>query len=213
MLDAVTSPALDASATARQRYAGRGKAGRGTDQLGHDHPQCHCNSPRSGWIVVCTHPQAERWADANLRRSGFRTYLPLYAAKRRDPVLHTLTRVVQRPLFSGYVFCWHDSRDSWRPVYETPGVRGVIKNGNQIQWVRAGAVEAVRAAEAARRCPTAETAEWAPGVPCSLALGPLAGTSAVVVSVGADMALVAMMMFGELREVAVQLDCLRPRDE
>jgi transcription antitermination factor NusG len=128
-------------------------------------------------------------------------------------VLHTLTRVVQRPLFSGYVFCWHDSRDSWRPVYETPGVRGVIKNGNQIQWVRAGAVEAVRAAEASRRCPTPDISQWAPGVPCSLAVGPLAGTSAIITQVGHEMATIALMMFGELREVAVQLDCLRAREE
>jgi hypothetical protein len=34
-----------------------------------------------------------------------------------------------------------------------------------------------------------------------------------VLSVGSDMALVSLLMFGALREVAVSLDCLRARDE
>jgi hypothetical protein len=50
-------------------------------------------------------------------------------------------------------------------------------------------------------------------MPCSLATGPFSGHQGVVMSVGHDMALVALMMFGQLREVAVQLDCLRARDE
>jgi hypothetical protein len=35
---------------------------------------------------------------------------------------------------------------------------------------------------------------------------------AVILSVGQDMALVSIMFLGELREVALDLDCIEPRD-
>jgi transcription antitermination factor NusG len=179
----------------------------------HDHLGCYGNSPRSGWIVACTHPQAERWADANLRRNGYRTYLPLVTVRRRDPVLHTLTRIIQRPLFAGYIFVHYDSRDPRRPIRETPGVRDLIRCGNQIKWASDASVEAVRSAEAVAAVQLPLTVQWAPGTPVAVANGMFNNVPAVVLSVGRDMALVALMMFGHLREVAVQLDCLRPRDE
>jgi transcription antitermination factor NusG len=50
-------------------------------------------------------------------------------------------------------------------------------------------------------------------MPCSLAAGPLAGTPAIVTQVGKEMATVALVLFGHLREVAVQLDALQPRTD
>jgi transcription antitermination factor NusG len=172
-----------------------------------------CYGYRSGWIVACTHPQAERWADTNLRRNGYRTYLPLYATKRRDRVVPSLFRIVQRPLFAGYIFVRYDSRDPRRPIRETPGVRDLIRCGSEIQWASDAVVEAVRSAVDAAEAFTAPSTRWKPGMPCSLAVGPLAGTPAIVTQVGTDMATVALVLFGHLREVAVQLDCLRPRDD
>lgn len=179
----------------------------------HDHLGCYGNSPRSGWIVACTHPQAETWANLNLQRRGYRTYLPLYAAKRRDPVTHTLTRIVQRPLFAGYLFCWYDSRDPRRPIRETPGVRDVIRCGSEIQWVRPGVLEAVQASQAERAVYRQPSAILAPGTPVAVSKGALAGWPAVVTQVGHDMATVAVMMLGHLREVAVQLNAIQPRTE
>jgi transcription antitermination factor NusG len=177
-----------------------------------NHHQCRCNSARSGWIVATTHSQAEFWAETNLQRRGYRVYLPRYSAKRRDPVLRTITRIVRLPLFPGYLFVHHDSRDSWRPIYETPGVRSVLKNGNQIQWARAGAVEAVEASEDLRRYAASPEPLYRPGAACGVDYGAFQNVPAVVLSVGREMALVSLMMFGCLREVAVSLDCLRPRD-
>ena len=172
-----------------------------------------CYGYRAGWIVACTHPQAETWASVNLQRRGYRTYLPLYAAKRRDPVLRTVTRIVQRPLFAGYLFVHYDSRDPRRPIRETPGVRDVIRCGSEIQWVRPGAVEAVQAALAVAAGKLPLSLKWAPGMACSPAVGALAGWPAVVTQVGHDMATIAVMMLGHLREVAVQLDALVPRSD
>jgi transcription antitermination factor NusG len=212
MLDVAPHTRLDASATARHGYARRGKAGRGTALEIDEIPQCYCNSePR--WTVVHTHPQAERWADANLRRRGYPTYLPLYSARVQDRVLRTLTRTVERPLWPGYVFVQHEPETSWRPIYETPGVAAMLRNGSQLQYVPHGALEAVQSAQATAAIRLPLAVQWAPGMPCSLATGPFADHQAVVLSIGHDMATVAILMLGHLREVALQLDCLRPRDE
>ena len=177
-----------------------------------DHRGCHCN-PRSGWIVAVTHPQAETWANSNLQRRGYRTYLPRYAARRRDPVLRTLTRIVLAPLWPGYLFVHHDSRDSWRPIYETPGVRTVIKNRDQIQWAKAGAVEAVEALEDTRRCLTPQNAQWRPGSVVRVANGIMAGHGGVITELGTDTALVSLMFLGHLREISLPLDCLETRGD
>ena len=174
--------------------------------------RCDCNSPRSGWIVAVTHPQAETWADSNLQRRGYRVFLPRYATKRRDPVLRTLTRVVIAPLWPGYLFVHHDSRDSWRPIYETPGVRSVLKTRDQIQWANAGDVEAVRASEELRRTLTPPGSLWRPGDACQPCDGPFQGLPAVVLEVERQIARVAIMMFGELRTVSVDVRCLVARD-
>ena len=175
--------------------------------------RCCCNSPRSGWIVAVTHPQAEAWADTNLTRRGYRCFLPRYATKRRDPVLRTLTRVVLAPLWPGYLFVHHDSRDSWRPIYETPGVRSVLKTRDQIQWANAGAVEAIRASEALRRTLTPPGSLWRPGAPCQPSDGPFQGLPAVVIEIlPGNRAMIAIMMFGQLRQVSVDVNSLVARE-
>jgi transcription antitermination factor NusG len=179
----------------------------------HPDPRCYCNSPRSGWIVAVTHAQAEAWADCNLQRRGYHCFLPRYAAKRRDPVLHTLTRVVIAPLWPGYLFVHHDSRNSWRPIYETPGVRSVLKTRDQIQWANAGDVEALRATEDARRSITPPGALWAPGMPCSPVAGtPFAGHPAVIIEIHGSRAMIALMLFGQLTRVSIDVACLREQE-
>jgi transcription antitermination factor NusG len=177
-----------------------------------EHRQCGCYP--DAWAVIQTHPQAEFWATANLKRQGYTTYLPLYATKRLDRALRTLSRVVMVPLFQSYVFVKISPDDPWYPIRRTAGVRQLLLSAfGKPYLLRPGSLEAVRATEAQRTAPTSPSAIWAQGMPCSLAAGPFADHQGVVMSVGRDMALVALMMFGHLREVAVQLDCLRARDE
>ena len=175
--------------------------------------RCCCNSPRSGWIVAVTHPQAEIWADSNLQRRGYRVFLPRYAAKRRDPVLRTLTRIVIAPLWPGYLFVHHDSRDSWRPIYETPGVRSVLKTRDRIQWANAGAVEALEASEASRREIYRPDAPWRAGAVVAPASGPFAQHQGVVLEIRGNRAVLAMLLFGELRTVSIDVSSLVARDE
>lgn len=177
------------------------------------HLGCYCNSPRTGWIVATTHPQAEPWAETNLQHRGYRTYLPLVLRPRRDRSLPTLVHHVLAPLWSGYIFVHHDTRDSWRPIYETPGVRSVLRNRDQIQFAPDAAIEALREGEAARSIPTTPDSLYRPGAPCEAVLGGGSRVEAVVAAVNGQKATVLALMFGELREVTVELANLRLRCE
>ena len=176
-----------------------------------DHHQCHCNS---AWAVAHTHSQAELWANANLQRRGYTTFLPLMTVRRRDRVVPSMFHTVEVPLFSGYIFVKHDRTESWRPIYETPGVHSLIRTGTQLQYAPDAAVEALQATQDARRSPPAESAHWAPGMPCSLRKGyAFEGMPAVVVAALDDQVQISMMMLGCFRSITVDANCLVPRDE
>ena len=168
---------------------------------------------RPAWFCAATHSQAEQWAEANLRRQGYRTLLPMVPAKRRDKVIRSLLHEISVPLWPGYVFVAFDRhRDPWRPINNTPGVWRLIGDATGPRALRAGVLEAVQAAvvEAATRRPGRRL--WAPGTPCSPVAGVFSGHPAIVVREGADMVVVAILMLGELREVAIQADNLQVRE-
>ena len=87
-----------------------------------------CDLPaETRWVVVSTHPHREPFAIDNLQRQDFQTYCPLM----RKTVRHARrTSVVARPLFPGYVFVsLASSRQRWRVIHSTLGVRGVVMSG------------------------------------------------------------------------------------
>jgi transcriptional antiterminator RfaH len=186
VLDLVTAPALDAETPSEHHGCG------------------------SRWFCAQTHPQAERWARDNLIRQGYPTFLPLITVRRRDRVTPAIWHTAQAPLWPGYVFLRFDAqRDPWQPINSTYGVRRLLGDATGPRAIPVGALEAVQALVPF----AAPSTHWAPGMHCSLATGPFEGHQAVVIAIGHDMATVAILMLGHLREVALQLDCLRPRDE
>jgi len=166
---------------------------------------------RVRWAVLATQPQGEHWAEQNLRQRGYQPYLPLFASMQRDRTIPTFKRLALKPLFPGYIFCQHDPRDPWRPIRYCPGIRANLLGGKGIQYAQDAAVSALQATDAQRLLPSHEP-PWRPGAACELRDGPFSGQPAVVLSVGSEMALVSLLMFGALRQVAVQLGCLRTRD-
>jgi transcription antitermination factor NusG len=161
---------------------------------------------------VRTHSQAERWAHANLTQLGYRAYLPMAKVRRQDRVVKSLWHDVAVPMFSGYLFVQHDPATSWGPIRDAPGVRNVIRCGSQIQYARAGAVEALQAVEALGAAALPLRRKWAPGVPCRLVAGAFEGHEGVVLQVGREMVLISLLVFGALREVLVQADSLAVRE-
>jgi transcription antitermination factor NusG len=193
-LDAATQPLVDATQPEAPKHVG-----------------CiRLQGPR--WAVLATHSQAETWAEANLRQRGYTAFVPRYTARKRDPVLATLTRYAIRPLFPGYVFALHNPRDPWRPLRYCPGVKANLLGGASVQYARAGAVEALRATEHVRRGVYPVGAQWRPGAAVRVAIGVFAGLPGVVMQLDADIALVSVLFLGQFRDVALSLDCIEPRE-
>jgi transcriptional antiterminator RfaH len=161
---------------------------------------------RPAWYVVATYPKAERRAHAALHHKGYQPYLPLITVRLPNRHYHTSA------LFPGYLFIRLSPLKPWYPIRYAPGVFHLLTVEGKPHPCRAGAVEALQALEAQRATPLPESALWAPGMPCSLGTGPFEGHLGMVLSVGREMALVSLMLFGALREVSVGVDCLRARD-
>jgi transcription antitermination factor NusG len=170
---------------------------------------CYGNGLGRQWAVAYTQPQAERWANDNLRRLGFVTYLPLHTVRRRDPAIRSLVHRVEVPLFSRYLFVQHNNPEFWRPIREAPGVASVIRSGERIQFARQGAVEAIQAALATS---PPDDGSIGPGDAVCVSTGPLRGHPAVVVAVHRQVATIEVMLFGGLRTLLVHLDQLQPRE-
>jgi transcriptional antiterminator RfaH len=172
-------------------------------------PECGGNSAVVQWTVVHTHPSREKWASENLTRAGYETYLPLYATLAGKP-----RQLVERPLFPGYLFLGLETGQGWVAAWHTPGVHKLCMFAGRPGIAPTAAVEALQAGESARRCLPPPGSLWRPGAPCRLANGsPLDGIDAVVISVTAAHARVHVLMFGELREVAVRAECLVARKD
>src|SRR4029077_12421643 len=193
------------------------------DAIPQDAGQRHGPAPtpsgsRSGprWFVVATYSQAERRAVSNLRDQGYETYLPMVTVRRRDNAIRSLLHRVEVPLFPGYCFVRFDAlRDPWRPITNTPGVYSLLRSTSTglPEPVRNGAVEALREGEALRRTITTPDALHRLGAPCEAVLGRGHSVPAVVVAVRGQKAVVSAIMFGQMREMTVDIPNLRLRRE
>ena len=191
---------LDAATHARIHTPGR-TSGKPTI------PAARPSGCRPTWHVVAAYPKAERRAHAALHLKGFEPYLPLVTVRWHDRSLHT------GPLFPGYLFVRLDLSRPWHPVRYAPGVFNLISvDGTTPSICPEAVVEALQATEHLRATPTPAGALWAPGMPCRLATGPFEGHDAVVTQVTANVAFVAILMFGHLREVSLPAECLVARD-
>ena len=72
------------------------------------------------WQLLYTKPQAEAWVDANLRRQGFVTLLPLM-----------MKRASAAALFPRYVFAGYTTAQRAEPFAGTYGVQYVVQCGGR----------------------------------------------------------------------------------
>lgn len=80
------------------------------------------------WYVVNTKVHSEGLARLNLRRQGYKTFLPSYQRTVRHA---RQTRNVQAPLFPSYIFVQFDAEwTPWRRINSTIGVRSILLGGD-----------------------------------------------------------------------------------
>jgi len=169
----------------------------------------------SGWFCCFTHPQAEHWAERNLRQQGYATFLPTVTVLRRDRALRSMTHPVQAPLWPRYVFVAFDPQhDPWQPINSTYGVQKLVSDSRGPRELNAGAWKALQGVVALAATQPPGSGSWASGDAVSLGKGHvMAGVAGVVVKVGKKTAQVAVLMLGELRNVTVALTDLVERAE
>ncbi len=94
------------------------------------------------WFAIQVRSRCEKAVSQALRSRGYEEFLPLYWSRRHwsDRV-----KVIQLPLFTGYLFCRFDP--TYRlPVLTTPGVVLIVGLGRMPLAVDPGEVEAIRRA-------------------------------------------------------------------
>jgi transcriptional antiterminator RfaH len=182
-----------------------------TTRVATHQPDPRCYSIR--WACVYTQPQAEHWAEANLRTAGYRVWFPTHIVLRHDRVTPTIRHPVITPLFPRYGFIAFDHRDtSWSPIRNTPGVVDLVRCGTLPAYTNAAAVERLQAVQALAATQQPKTSQWAPGDAVAPATGAFTGHQAVILSVERDIAQISLLLFGELRTVTISVECLVPRD-
>jgi len=128
--------------------------------------------------------------------------------RRNGPI----ARTVRLALFPSYAFI-NLQGSGWINVCHSPGVRTLLRNGNQPAWCPDGTVEALQASEHTRATPLPSHRSWRPGDPCQLTTGPFAHMPAVIHALDDHSVTITLLMFGELRNVSVNNHDLSPINE
>ncbi len=152
------------------------------------------------WFAIRLRSNFERLADANLRARGVESFLPLYRSVRRWP---TRTRIVELPLFPGYLFCRFDSVER-NQVLTAPGVIGVVGAGATPLPVDPAEIAAIRAISESRLF----AQPWPflrSGARIRLVEGPLSGVEGIVLETRNDLRLVVSVTLLQ-RSVAVEIE-------
>jgi len=87
------------------------------------------HDPGTTWFLAQLKPNCANIADKNLKRQGFRTFLPLEEETRtRNGKFVT----AMRPLFPGYIFVAFDvAHGFWRTVNSTYGITRLVSFGKE----------------------------------------------------------------------------------
>jgi transcription antitermination factor NusG len=152
------------------------------------------------WYAVRVRQRTEKLTAQLLEQKEYRPFLPTYVLKRRwsDRV-----KIVDQPLFPGYLFCKLDPRVRL-PVLTTPGVISIVGAGNQPMPISDAELDAVR-----RIVGSAAAAEPWPYLQCgdkvTISDGPLRGVEGILVVVK-DCCRMVVSITLLRRSVAVEVD-------
>lgn len=164
--------------------------------------------PAAGWpwYAVRVKPKFEKVVAQALASKGFASYLALYRERRRwsDRV-----KLIELPLFPGYVFCRLDIRQRL-PVLQTPGVLHFVTFDGEPAPVERSEIEALQTAASSG----AALAPWPylrEGQRVVVARGPMRGLSGILLRVRDEFRLVISVTLLQ-RSVAVEIDreAIRP---
>ena len=158
-------------------------------------------TPGKRWFAVRVRPRQEHMVAANLLHKSYEVFLPLYQSRRSwsDRI-----KVIELPLFPGYIFCRFDLADKASPVVTTPGVIRLLGNAEGPEAVSDEEIEATQQIVASKL----KFGAWPylkAGTPVRVRSGPLAGIEGLVLATKSQTRLiVSVTLLG--RSVAVDID-------
>jgi transcription antitermination factor NusG len=94
------------------------------------------------WFAIRVRSQCEKMVSDALRYKGYEEFLPLYWSRR---LWSDRVKVIQRPLFAGYLFCRFDVADR-NSILTTPGVSLIVGQGRTPLPVNPSELETIRLA-------------------------------------------------------------------
>lgn len=163
----------------------------------------------SQWFVVRVRSNYEKVASASLRSKGYEELLPLSKGRR---IWSDRIKVVETPVFPGYVFCRFDPSRRL-PILTTPGVVGIVGFGEAPAPVYEHEITSLRTMlKAGLSCE-----QWPylkAGQPITIEHGPLAGFDGTVLQVKGQYRLIVQISLLQ-RSVAAEVDreAVRPRTQ
>lgn len=87
----------------------------------------------TSWFLAQLKPNCARLADKNLKRQGFKTFLPLEEETRQR---NGKFFIAMRPLFPGYIFVAFDvAQGHWRAANSTYGITQLLRFGKEPEAV------------------------------------------------------------------------------
>jgi transcription antitermination factor NusG len=155
---------------------------------------------RLQWFAVRVRSNYEKIASASLRSKGYEELLPLCTGRR---VWSDRIKVVESPIFPGYVFCRFDPSRRL-PILTTPGVVGIVGFGDAPAPVHEHEISSLRALlEAGLSCEPWPFLKV--GQPITIEHGPLAGVDGTVLQIKGQYRLIVQISLLQ-RSVAAEID-------
>jgi transcription antitermination factor NusG len=152
------------------------------------------------WFAVRVRSNHEKIASASLRSKGYEELLPLWTGRR---LWSDRIKVVESPLFPGYVFCKFDPSRRL-PILTTPGVVGIVSFGEIPAPVYEHEIYSLRTMlGAGLTCEPWPFLEV--GQPVTIEHGPLAGVDGTVLRLKGQYRLIIQISLLQ-RSVAAEID-------
>lgn len=102
------------------------------------------------WHILTTEPQRELAVAAGLVGYGVTIYLPTYPVRVAcAPNTGKKLRIVDRPMFPGYLFARLADGDAWRAMHRVSGIAGYLRGPEGPKLVSEVGIDLVRQSEKA----------------------------------------------------------------
>jgi transcriptional antiterminator RfaH len=167
-------------------------------------PEAACLSRRVeavlDWYAVYVRSRFERVTEQALARRGYQAFSPFYRIKRKAS---DRTKVIELPLFPGYVFCCFDAQRRL-PIISAPGVVAVVGTGKTPSPISLAEVRSIQTVVNSGR-PVRPERYLRQGQRVRIEAGPLCGVEGTLTKLKSACRLVVSVELLQ-RSIAVELD-------